>query len=295
MPARITILDGAMGTELARRGIDTSGPEWSARALLEDPGAVAAIHAAYAEAGATVHIANTFRTRQRDLERSAPPAADPDAVAPDWRTLTRRAIDIARVSVPASHTLAASLAPLEDCYEPDRSPGEAGRAAHRAFAEALVEAGADLILCETFPHPGEACVAVEESVAAASRRGIPVWCSLTPGPRAALMSPETLARAAREAAERGVAAALVNCVAASRALPYVEALASALADRLPIGIYANAGEDREGIGWGDVGEEGPRRYAELAQTWADAGATIIGGCCGTGPTHVRALAERFRS
>lgn len=284
MPQPITILDGPVGTELLRHGIDLSGRRWSARALIDHADTVAEIHAAYAGAGATVHTANTFRTKRRDLAEPAPPHAD-------WKALTRRAVEIARVSIPSHHTLAGGLSPLEDCYEPDRSPGESARPEHREFAEALVEAGVDLILCETFPAIPEALVALEEGLAAGAPGGIPVWLSFTPGPRAELLSSADVARGAREAAERGAGAVLVNCLAASRALAYVRALADGVGDRLPIGVYANAGEDHERIGWGVIGEEGPARYAELARTWIDAGATIVGGCCGTHPAHIRALAR----
>ena len=81
----ITWLDGPMGTELQRRGADTSGRAWSARAITEHPELVRAIHADYAAAGATVHTANTFRTR-------------PDDVGERWRDLTATAVALAQVS-----------------------------------------------------------------------------------------------------------------------------------------------------------------------------------------------------
>ena len=60
-----TILDGPMGTELGARGVATPGPLWSAEGLVHAPGVVAAIHRDYAAAGASVHTANTFRTKRR--------------------------------------------------------------------------------------------------------------------------------------------------------------------------------------------------------------------------------------
>src|SRR6185436_19015238 len=110
----------------------------------------------------------------------------------------RRAVAIARAAVPAGHRVAGSLAPLEDCYRPDRSPADP-RPEHREMARALAAAGVDLILCETFPHVGEALVAVEEAVAT----GIPTWIALTAGPGADLLSPGEVARGAREAVARG--------------------------------------------------------------------------------------------
>ncbi|MFT3764871.1 MAG: homocysteine S-methyltransferase family protein [Minicystis sp.] len=266
----VTILDGPMGTELAARGVPTPGPAWSAHAIDHAPEVIAAIHRDYAAAGATVHTANTFRTKRRQ-------------VGARWEDLARRAVRLARTSVPADHRVAGSIAPLEDCYRPDLSPPDP-RPEHRDLARLLAGAGVDLLLCETFPHVGEALIAVEEAVAT----GLPVWVAFTAGPDGSLLSPEAIAAGAREAVRRGATAVLVNCTAATRLLPYVERLAEA---GVVFGAYANAGAAEEGIGWSEAGDT--HRYVELAQGWVRAGATLVGGCCGTGPAHVRALAGRW--
>lgn len=273
----VILLDGPVGTELLRRGVPTPLPGWSAHAIDGAPEVLAAIHRDYAEAGATVHTTNTFRTRARTLG---------DA----WERVARRAVAIARGAVPSSHRVAGSMAPIEDCYRPDLSPGEASRAEHRALARVLVDAGVDLLLVETFPHVREACVAVEEAVAT----GRPTWLALTPGPDATLLDPEALADGLAEGVARGACAALVNCVPASRALVYLQAIARKKLG-VPFGVYANAGHVDEAMGWAHVDEpDAATRHAELAQTWCDAGATVVGGCCGTGPAHVRALAALTR-
>lgn len=268
----ITVLDGPMGTELLRRGVPTPLPGWSAHALEQAPELVAAIHRDYAQAGATVHTANTFRTRRRTF---------PDR----WEALAHQAVALARGAVPPGHRVAGSLAPLEDCYAPQRSP-PAPRAEHRELAQALAAAGCDLLLCETFPHVGEALIAVEEAVAT----GLPTWVAFTAGPDADLLTPAQVGSAAREAAARGASAVLINCVPAARTLPYVEALASA---GLPFGAYANAGAPEEGMGWRPA-PEAPARYLAQARAWAAAGATLLGACCGTGPAHIAALADQVR-
>src|SRR6185436_12595780 len=109
----------------------------------------------------------------------------------------RRAVAIARAAVPAGHRVAGSLAPLEDCYRPDLSPADP-RPEHRELARALADAGVDLLLCETFPHAGEALVACEEAVAT----GLETWVSFTAGPDGSLLSPAEVEAAAREAADR---------------------------------------------------------------------------------------------
>lgn len=271
------ILDGPVGTELAARGVDTPAPGWSAAAIDEAPEVLAAIHRDYAEAGATVHTANTFRTQPR-------------IIGPDWLCMAARAVAIARAAVPSGQRIAVSMAPLADCYRPESSPPHS-RDEHRRIAEGFAETGADLILCETFPHLGEAMVATEEAI----RTGLPVWLSLTAGPDADLLNPAQIGEGARRARDLGVQAVLVNCVPATRTLEFLAPLATL---GIPFGAYANAGPADGGIGWlgstSDV-DRAAARYAELAQTWNDAGARILGGCCGTSPAHVRKLADLKRN
>jgi S-methylmethionine-dependent homocysteine/selenocysteine methylase len=141
-------------------------------------------------------------------------------------------------------------------------------------------------LCETFADEVEAVVAAEEGL----RTALPVWVSLSAGPFGELLEPEELGRIARRVAAMGVERVLVNCVAASRMQAYVDAIVGV---GCPTGVYANAGAKDEGLGWGAVKEGAVERYAELAQGWVDAGVTLVGGCCGTGPSHIAALTKRF--
>lgn len=269
-----TILDGPLGTELGRRGVSTGLPLWSAGAIVEAPEVIGAIHRDYATAGAVVHTTNTFRTARRT-------AGD------DWEELTRSAVRLAREAVPSTHRVAGSMAPLEDCYRPDLSPADP-RAEHRQMARLLADAGCDLLLCETFPHVGEALVAVEEAVGT----GLPTWLALTAGPSADLLSPAEILDGARRAVALGAQAVLVNCVPAVRTLAFLEPLAAL---GVPFGAYANAGAPDDRIGWlsPDEDEAAAERYADLAETWLDAGATVLGACCGTGPRHIAALARRL--
>lgn len=274
----ITILDGPLGTELNARGVETRLPEWSAGALDRAPDVVQAVHADYAAAGAVVHTTNTFRTRERQ-------------VGERWERLARKAVELTRAGSgsgsPPRIRIAGSIAPLEDCYRPDLSPPNA-RVEHRALARVLADSGVDLLLCETFPSPREAMIATEEALAT----GLPTWVALTAGPDADLMSPDQMKETARDLASLGVQAVLVNCVPASAMQPFVEVVGEA---GVAFGAYANAGHVDEQIGWRSDDSFATDRYADLAAGWVRAGATIIGGCCGTGPGHIRAVAERFGS
>lgn len=275
------ILDGPMGTQLAARGIATPAPGWSAYAIDEAPAVVSAIHADYARAGAHIHRGNTFRTQTR--------------IFPDrYAMLAKSACKLARAGIRtvvapsfARPKVAGSLAPIEDCYRPDLSPPpDVARREHRANAEALERADFEMIVCEAFPHAGEAVIAVEEAI----ETGLEVWVAFTAGPDGDLMAPAAMKAAALDCIEAGATAVLVNCTAATKTLAYVEALAATGA---PFGAYANAGPESDGLGWSTEPERAAQRYADLAATWIAAGATIVGSCCGTGPAHVAELVRRF--
>jgi S-methylmethionine-dependent homocysteine/selenocysteine methylase len=272
-----TLLDGPVGTELERRGLELPPPLWSARAIDDAPKLLREIHADYAAAGARVHTANTFRTDSWTLRKVGR--------EDESDRLTREAVEIVRSAVPQDHWVAGSLSPLEDCYEPARSPSLAVcRDVHSASARSLVSAGVDVLLCESFPHPGEALAAVDSAL----EHNVPVWLSLTPGPGGDLLTKERLVETLREAARRGVEAVMVNC-----------APLNFITDLLPLlmtldvdwGAYGNV------FGAGEVAASVPRRqdtvehFLDAARLWLEAGASIVGGCCGAGPEDIKRLSE----
>ena len=269
----ITLLDGPVGTELEARGIPPSHDCWSAKAIDSAPQIIASIHQDYASHGATVHTASTFRTNQR-------------ASGHLWRQRTLAAVNLVRQAVPANHRVAGSIAPVEDCYRPDLSPGFRAEAEHHQMAELLAEAGCDLILCETFCHREEAITVTK----AASGCNLETWVALTAGPQADLLTPGAMAELATEVVDLGASAVLVNCTPARETLRFLEAI---IETGIPvaIGAYANAGNPADNLGWKTDGESGFNRYARLAQKWIDQGATIVGGCCGTGPGHIGAIKQ----
>jgi len=150
------------------------------------------------------------------------------------------------------------------------------------MAQALADEGVDLLLCETFPHIEEGLIALEEALST----GLEAWISFCAGPQGDLLRPEELEAAAWKAAEAGASAVLFNCTAAASSLPFVEALAHT---QLPFGVYANAGPPEHGLGWTEEDKKGPERYLAHAEQWIEAGACIVGSCCGTRPAHTESL------
>jgi len=287
------LLDGATGTELARRGIDTGLPLWSAHALASEHGrtVLAAIHADYARAGAAVLTANTFRTTPRSLARAGREN--------DWTLLNRRAVGIARAAATAARPgaaplVAGSIAPLEDCYRPDLVPPQADcRREHLRQADLLARLGVDLILIETMNTTREAVAAV----AAARALGVDALVSLCPDASGALLSGEPLAEAVSRVLDAGgdrVAGVLLNCAGPDILEAAVPALRAAVGG-LPFGVYAHLGEPDPVTGWRLPREHDPESYAAWAGRCVREGARLIGGCCGTTPAHIAAIARRLSS
>ncbi len=270
MTPGITLLDGPMGTELERLGIVLPAPAWTAVAVRDHADAVRDVHTGYARAGADVHTAATFRTTER-------------AVGADWRALARRAVELCREGVGEGPRIAGSIAPLEDCYRPDLTPDDdALHREHDALARCLADAEVDLLLVETMPTLRELAVAVR----AASLTELPVWAGVTLGPEGAWFAGDDILRAAALAAEEGAHTFLVNCTAPRFVAPLLERL-EPFTERPPVlGAYANT-----------VFEEGerhdPEAYVREAARWVEAGADVVGGCCGTTAAHVAALREAF--
>jgi S-methylmethionine-dependent homocysteine/selenocysteine methylase len=289
----IIILDGAMGTELARRGVDTGLPLWSANALLSAPDEVRQIHADYIRAGARVITADTFRTNVRTLARAG--------LRDRARELTFKAVELAREATmmvttprkgrvansPYKTLVAGSMAPVEDCYSPELVPGDEGvlLSEHAELARNLADAGCDLLLIETMNTIREAVAAAR----AAAATGLPHWSSFMLRPDNHLPSGECLADAVRAVLPFGPRAVLVNCIPVAQVQSALELLREAVGGAgILLGAYGNAGHVEED-GWTLRHAVSPPEYAQAALEWRRAGACIIGGCCGTQPAHIRTL------
>ena len=279
---RPLLLDAALGTELSRRGAPSAPPLWSARAVLETPGLVLAVHRENVAAGADILTACTFRTQPRLLGEVA-------------RDATRHAVALAReaASVRPGVLVAGSVAPVEDCWRPDLVPAEAELARlHALHAAALAEAGVDLLLLETFGTAREWLAAAR----AATATGLAAVASATTREDGALLSGEPLGGAARallDLASPPVALG-VNCVPARR-LGASLALLAAAAPGVPLAAYGNPGiaiDEALGVFSEPIA---PADYAQLALSWIALGARVAGGCCGTRAEHVAALAARLHS
>jgi S-methylmethionine-dependent homocysteine/selenocysteine methylase len=269
-----------MGTELQRRGGTVDLPLWSAHALLDSPELVVEIHADYLEAGADILTTNTFRTTPRTFHRAGIPDQS--------QALTSIAVLLAhqaRGRHPGRTILiAGSMAPLEDCYRPDLvPPNHILRAEHWQQAERLASAGVDLLLIETMGTIREAYAACAAARATGKEVIVSFVCDLTGN----LYGGESLRDAVAAISPLQPLAVSLNCVSPrllSAALRTVRAVTP-----LPLAVYANVGVPGHEGATTLICDTDPPAYAHYAGQWLEDGASIIGGCCGTTPEHIRAL------
>lgn len=293
MLSEIVLLDGGMGTELRARGVnvpDHITSIWSAQALVDDPEVVEEVHDAYIEAGADVITLNNYALTRPLLAR--------ENMEGRFEELLDRALELALRSRDKSERavrIAGSLPPLETSYRPGLVPDDVQLSQdYQEMVERLAPA-VDILLCETMSCAREARAAVR----AACEADLPVWLSWTlQGDRPdRLPSRESLPEAYAAVAEFELEATLVNCCGANFVTRAIPILASVSPVR--IGGYANAVDVIEADPGAPIPEpeqvskkalDVPGYSARVAH-WLDAGATVVGGCCSTGPEHIRALRD----
>jgi S-methylmethionine-dependent homocysteine/selenocysteine methylase len=268
------LLDGAMGTELKRKGASIGMPLWSAEALIDMPNLVTEVHESYIRAGADIITTNTFRTQESVLEKVE--------VGYKSAFYTKLACSCALKAIDKTDArdvfIAGSMAPLEECYDPDAMlDEETMRKTHGKHAKALVSGGVDFILIETMNNIDEARIALK----AARRYTKDVMISFVCRDRE-LLSGERLSEAVESIRRLKPTAILLNCAPAeitTENLRFLKELTE-----IPIGAYAN-GKAVMGSLWDHSKGYSISEFASFAKKWIDHGARVVGGCCGTGPEH----------
>ena len=296
----VMILDGGMGRELERSGAPFRQPEWSALALIESPAHVRLAHDAFARNGAEIITTNSYAV--------VPFHIGEERFESDGLRLADLAGRLARESADTfGAKVAGSLPPVLGSYRPDLFDAEKARPILEVLLEGL-SPHADLWLAETQSSVAEVTL-VREMLADDPR---PLWLSFTLDDhkaaailageaRPVLRSGETVADAARHAAALGASALLFNCSQPEVMEAAVrEARKSLEGQPMAIGVYANAfaseaddaaaNETLHGI----RADLTPPLYLGWAQRWVDAGATMVGGCCGISPEHIGELARTLK-
>ncbi|TWT40973.1 Homocysteine S-methyltransferase [Phycisphaerae bacterium RAS1] len=279
--AACRLLDGAMGTELERRGVACPPPLWSAAALTAAPDAVRQIHVAYLKAGADILTANTFRTNPRTLAACGR--------SEEGATLTRLAVELARQAARDAQRdvlIAASVAPAADCYRPDLAADDATlHREHSQMAAWVLAAGADLAWIETMNTAREAAIAAACCAAA----GLSLSISFVLREDGGLLGGDAIEDALAGVEPFEPLCVGLNCgppTGITRHLPRLRR-----ATHRPIAVYGHINNLTPTPGWRLAQAMSPRAYAAVAQRWINEGAAIVGGCCGTTPEHISAMTQ----
>ncbi len=291
------IVDGGLATELEARGYDLSDELWSARLLQDSPEAIRQVHLDYLQAGADVIISASYQATVsgfmgRGLSEEAAEglirrsvALAQDARNAFWSDMVNRRRRLRPL-------VAASVGPY-GAYLADGSEysGQYGLdeeellTFHRRRWHILAESRPDLMACETIPSAVEARALAR---LLPETPEMPAWFSFSCRDGRHLNDGTPFVESVRLL--NGIAQVVaigVNCTA-PRYIAELAAAAPAVTEK-PVIVYPNSGEryDVEARVW--RGESTAADFAQQSKTWRTAGATVIGGCCRTGPQHIEAI------
>jgi homocysteine S-methyltransferase len=299
--AGVVILDGALATELERRGANLDDPLWSAKMLLEGPDLIRQIHLDYFMAGADVATTASYQTSfagfaRRGLNQDQAAGLMIRSVQLAQEARDRFWSDLANRKGRIKPLVAASIGCYGAClHDGSEYRGDYGLsidqliAFHRPRMQVLAESGADLLACETIPCLIEA----EALVRLLPEFGMPAWISFSCMDERHVCHGETLADclALADACENVVALG-INCTPPRLVTGLLASVRGTT--RKPLVVYPNRGEswDAQARCW--IGETNPLDWGEAARSWYAAGARLIGGCCRTTPDNIRRMAKDLR-
>lgn len=300
---QVVVLDGALATRLESLGLDLSSALWSAKALQETPELIRHVHLEYFRSGADVAITSSYQATALGLETHLGMDVEQS------KTLIRKSVELAQQardtvleeerqlnssSKPRKLLIAGSVGPY-GAYLADGSEYRGDyqlskhemKAFHRARIQALLEAGVEILACETIPSFAEVKALVElletEFPTAAA------WFAFTTRDSGHLSdgTPLTDVIDVTNSCDQIVAVG-VNCIP--------EASVSAVLDHMgpftnrPLIVYPNSGEqwDAQARAWTGKRAQG-QEHEHVIKEWYDKGAKLIGGCCRTGPKDIEVI------
>ena len=291
MKKAVTLLDGSVGQELVKQYGEKPTPLWSTEIMLKDPNMVSDIHSAYFEAGATIATTNSYtilrdRLKHFELEHE---------VHNLWNSSVTAACK-ARDKF-GSGRIAGSIGPLVASYRPDICPSvEEASSIYKEKVESIAPM-VDILLVETVCSLKQA----KGVLAATDKSNKPVWISFSVDDNdgTKLRSGENLEDVEAVINNHFVEAVLINC-----SPPEVVGNALSILSKmgLAFGAYAN--------GFSKISSDflktrptvdaltarkdlGPEEYSNFVTNWIRNGASIVGGCCEIGPTHISKIAQKI--
>ena len=274
---RFVFMDGAMGTELQKRGLQPGQkPELAA---LEMPQTLTAIHAEYAAAGAELLLANTFGANARKLAGSGHTVAEVVAAS----------IACAKqAAAPCGALVGLDIGPLGELLAPAGTlPFADACAVFAEIVRAGAGAGADFVFVETMTDLYELKAAV---LAAKENSALPVFTSMSFEANGRTFTGCTVESYAVTAAGLGADAVGINCsLGPQEILPFAQRLCRTVPAGVPVFVKPNAGLPNLDGSYDLTAEE----FARQMQAYAATGVSLLGGCCGTTPAYIAALRAAF--
>jgi homocysteine S-methyltransferase len=297
------VLDGALATELERRGVDLRDPLWSAKCLIESPEIIRAVHMDYFRAGADVATTATYQAtfegfERRGIGREKAERLMRDAVAIAAAARDEFWADPSNRQSRSRPFVAASVGPygamLADGSEYRGqyvvSDAELARF-HRPRLEILASTGAELIAIETLPCLREALVLAHLLQEFPT---VSAWISFSCLDGARNSEGEAICDCAASLRGHDQLMALgVNCTAPAHVTELLDRM-RAQADK-PLLAYPNSGEAYDAGEKRWTGHTECRSISERVGDWYRAGARLIGGCCRSTPEDIREIAAQARS
>ena len=281
------IMDGAMGSEIIRRGLELPEHIWSAAANLTSPELVLEIHKEYVDAGADYISSNTFRTTPRAYskvdQRKEKGDGKQDAEKRAKESM-KIAVENAKKAAGNKTQILGSIAPLEDCYSPEMFPGkDIAITEFHQLGEWFTDTGLDVLLLETMNSIAE----TEVGLIALQGFELPLWVSFVLKDDTHLLSGDKLVDALILIQNYPVEMALLNCNPLQRTENALIHLAENWAGKW--GIYPNLGIGEPSPG-GRIAEfESMGNFIAVMENAIEMGASVVGACCGSSLEHINVL------
>lgn len=278
---RAILFDGAMGTMIYDKGIYIN--QCFDNLNLTQPRMIEEIHAEYVKAGCDVLETNTFGANRINLAKYA--------LADKVREINIAGAGLARSAGGPAVLVAGSMGPLSTNVEPLGAVScEEAEKAYREQAEALVEGGVDLLILETFDQIDMLEAALD---AVLNPKKVPVIAQVSVNEDGRTTYGTSLEQAVQFLNGTGADVIGLNCTVGPG--PMLELLKKMTGmTKKPISVQPNAGYPRH-VGGRNIYMTTPEYLSEYAAQFLSNGASIIGGCCGTTPKHIRAMKQAIRS
>jgi homocysteine S-methyltransferase len=296
------VIDGALATELERRGCDLNDDLWSAKILLDQPEVIKQVHLDYFKAGADCAITASYQATiegfvKRGLDKKEAIALIQKSVKLAVEARDDFWADPAHRTGRARPFVAASVGPygafLADGSEYRGNYGLSNEELmdfHRPRIKALLEAGADVLACETIPSfmEAQAIVKLLEEFPDAT-----AWLSFSGRDEKHISEGQVFADCVEQLRDHPQVAAIgVNCTS-PKYVPSLIRAAKRVTEK-PLLVYPNSGETYNAATNGWNGDPIVDSFGEQARAWYEAGARLIGGCCRTTPQDIKVIASWAR-